>query len=248
MIIQDYLFDGISFTTYKKDDNQKKPLLFFFHGFKSNRTKGIMGRGEVLANLGFYVVAIDAYLHGDRETYAFTQLTHQEQQREMFNIQIQTAKDAKHLYNKYFKDWKDINHDAVYSFGVSMGAGASFYLATIMDELKTMVTIVGSPSYYASYQEKASRFEFKDDLYYKQNLAFYKQMCPLLHYEKLKNKHIFMATGIHDTVVPMKFAHELSKTLKQSTIIFKSYDTAHLSTPEMLSDAYDYLSNHLQNN
>lgn len=233
------VYDGIPFTTYYKDDNKPKSILFFFHGFSSNREIGIMGRGEILANLGFYVIAIDAYLHGERETAFFQKLNYQEKHKEIINVVIQTANDAKKLYQKYFKPVSN----EVYAYGVSMGAIVAFYLATIMDELKTFASIVGTPSFVEFYEYKQSEYNWALDDYYFTNLKYYEKLDPFINYESLKEKNIFMGVGLHDFVVPLKHSKELASKLRGSNIVYKEYDIGHSSTPKMQDDAYNFLIN-----
>jgi len=243
IIKKQMIFDGIPFSIYYQDDKKPKPLIFFFHGFGSNRITGIGDRGDILASKGFYVIAIDAYLHGEREAEFYSKLSSFDKQKEIINITMRTAKDAKHLYDKYFKNWNDILKYKVYAYGVSMGAAVTFYLGTIMDELKTIVSIVGSPSFYQFYQAKKITYKWEDDYYYNANLNSYKVECPLLNYQRLANKNIFMANGDKDTVVPLKYAKELYKKLSSNNVLFKTYDTAHCSTELMLKEAYQFLLN-----
>ncbi|MDF2700021.1 MAG: hypothetical protein K0Q49_1577 [Haloplasmataceae bacterium] len=244
IIKQDMVLEGIPFTVYYKNDGLPKSIIYFFHGFSGDRNSGIMGRGEDLAKMGYYVVAMDAYLHGDREPVFFDQLSYAEKQRDIVNIQIRTAEDAKHLFDKYFKNWDGINKDKVYAYGVSMGAGVTFYLATIMDELKTFASIVGSPSFYEFYQYKKEQYRFPDDERYYLNLNSYIEKDPLINHERLLGKNIFMGNGSTDTTVPLVYAKELAETLNSPNVFFKIYETGHSSTPQMQEDSYEFLLNH----
>lgn len=51
----------------RRDDNSKKPLVILSHGFtQSKDTYSANGYLKELAELGYYAVAIDNRLHGDR--------------------------------------------------------------------------------------------------------------------------------------------------------------------------------------
>ena len=242
----EYIYDGIPFTLYNCGDDQPKPLLFYFHGFNSDHLLGGIGKVEELARKGFLVIAMDAYLHGGRMPSWFGELSYGDKQKEIVNIQIQTAKDAMHLYDKYFKKDNRISKNGVYAFGVSMGAGICFYLGTIMKEVVAIASIVGSPSFYEFYQEKQVTYGWSKDEYYMANLEYYKSIDPLLNYTKLGDVYIYMGNGAKDTTVPKKFAEELSKKHKQENFIYEVYDCAHTSTPEMLENAYNYLVSKVQ--
>lgn len=237
----EYIYDGIPFATYNYGDGNAKPLLFLFHGFSGDHKTGVMDKGDELAKKGFFVVAMDAYLHGERAPSWFSQLSHGERQKEIVNIQVQTAKDAVHLYNKYFKNDPRVIEGDVYTLGVSMGAGISFYLATIMDEVVAVASIVGSPSFYAFYQEKQITYGWSKDDYYYANLEHYQSIDPLINFEKLEGVYIYMGNGLKDTTVPKKYAEELTTKLDSNYYIYETYDVAHTSTPQMLENAYNYL-------
>lgn len=245
LLIKNQYLDGIPVTTYYFNDNKPKPVIFFFHGFSSNRKDGLMGRGEELAKRGFFVVAMDAFLHGERQPSYFASLSNAEKQQEIVNIQIQTAKDAQMLFEKYFKNNKYVNDKEVYAYGVSMGAGSAFYLGTIMDEVSTIISIVGSPSLYEFYKEKTKTYHWTIDSYYQANLDYYFTIDPLINYNSLASKNIFMGNGSQDTVVPAKFAKELSEKINHPNVVFKLYNTIHSSTPAMLNDAYMFLESKL---
>lgn len=237
------IYDGIPITTYYKNDKKPKKLLYFFHGFAGDRETGIMGRGETLAEMGFFVVAIDAYLHGERQPEFFKNLSYAEKQKEIVNIVMQTAKDAKHLYHKYFKHLEILDSTNIYAYGVSMGAAVTFYLATIMEELTTFASIVGSPSFVEFYEYKQQQYGWIKDEYYYTNLESYKAVDPLLNYELLKDKNIYMGVGTQDTTVPLKYAKALKEKLPNSNIVYSEYNVAHTSTPDMLLESYNFIKN-----
>lgn len=241
---KEFVLEGIPFTTYELNDNKPKPLLFFFHGFGGNRTIGIMGRGEILASKGFYVVAMDSHLHGERQPEFLKKLSSSDRQKDIINMIMQTAKDAKHLYEKYLIHWQELKVEKVYAYGVSMGAAVAFYLGTIMKELKTFACIVGSPSFCDFYLYKKSMYNWEADDYFMINLNSYKEEDPLINCERLKDKNIYMGNGTLDTIVPMRFAKELSEKLKSPNIVFKLFNIDHSSTPEMQEEAYQFLLEH----
>lgn len=232
-------YQGLNYSLYT--DGKQHPLLFFFHGFTSNRHVGIMGRGEVLANLGFTVVAFDAPLHGDRSNDAFSKLSSSEKQKQIIDIVIENAEDAKALYDNHLQFDSLIEQGSVYAFGVSMGAQVSFYLGTIMPLLHTIVTLVGSPSFCDFYEWKRQKYGWPNSEDYQKKQASYRSIDPLIHYKKLNNKNIFMGVGSKDEIVPLEFARRLSQLLSKDKAVFQIYDTAHASTGDMLNDADNFL-------
>lgn len=237
--ISDHLFDGVPCTIYQKEDSKTKPLIYFFHGFTGNKDANIMGRGEVLAELGFCVVAIDAYLHGQRMSILERQRSNIDKYQDIIEIVIHTAQDAKRLFDKYFKYMTNIQPEVYYAYGVSMGSLTAFYLATIDEALKAMVGLVCTPSFVEYYRDKASLYGFNTGFFYERKLAWYQPIDPMNQLDKLKHKRIFMGIGIHDDVVNPKYAKNLHELLPET--ILKSYETGHVSTPEMLEDSYRFL-------
>ncbi len=238
--IQEREYHQLHYSFYT--DNQIHPLLFFFHGFTGNRNSGIMGRGEVLASLGFHVVAFDAPLHGDRATPEFLNLDSANKQKAMMDIIITNADDAKKLYLEHLIHNPLIKKGPIYAFGVSMGAAVAFYLATICDELKTIVTLVGSPSFVEFYAWKKEKYHWESDALFQQRICEYEKYDPLLNHERLATKNIFMGVGLKDETVPLIYAKELKEKLTSNAVVYREYDTAHASTPEMLEDAYTFLA------
>jgi uncharacterized protein len=234
-------YKDIPYTRYERDDHTKKSLLFFFHGFTSNKDEGIMGRGEALAELGYLVIALDAYAHGARIDEAIIGGSASDKYRHLIDIIIHTARDAKDLFMNHLVTTFNITNDTYYAFGVSMGAATALYLGSIDTKLKTIISIVGSPSLYALYLYKQSLFGWENTPSFKEKLAYYQSIDPLIHYETLKDKHIFLGCGKFDEVVPPKFAKALSDTLNQEKTVFKLYEVGHSSTEEMLQDAYNFL-------
>lgn len=237
--INEHLFDGVPLTTYELDNNQVKPLIYFFHGFTGNKDANIMGRGEVLANLGFYVVAIDAYLHGKRMSVLESKRSNVDKYQDIIEIVMHTAKDAKRLFHKYFKYMSTIQKETYHAYGVSMGSLTAFYLGTIDPSLKTIVGIVCTPSFVDYYQDKAKQYHFNEGFFYERKLAYYETIDPMNHIDLLEDKKIFMGIGSKDDVVNPKYAMKLHQLLPKT--ILKSYETNHVSTKEMLEDSYAFL-------
>ncbi|PKK85944.1 MAG: hypothetical protein CVV63_04755 [Tenericutes bacterium HGW-Tenericutes-8] len=239
MNITEHLYDGIPLTIYHNDDNKVKPLIYFFHGFTGNKDANIMGRGEVLANMGFYVVAIDAYLHGKRMSALEKTRSNISKYEDIIEIVMHTAKDAKRLFHKYFKHEPNVIEDRYYLYGVSMGSLTAFYLSTMDHHVKAMVGLVCTPSFVDYYKDKASMYGFNQGFYYERKLSFYAQHDPLIHSDRLNDTKIFMGVGTKDEVVKPIYAERLKAQMPE--VILNHYDTGHISTPEMLKDSYQFL-------
>ena len=239
MVINEYIFDGIPLTTYEQAEGLSKPVIFFFHGFTGDKDKNIMGRGEQLAKMGFYVVAMDAYLHGQRMPALEKHRNNPSKYEDIIEIAIHTAMDAKTLFHKYFKHMTNIETNHYYAYGVSMGSLSAFYLATIDPLLKALVALVPTPSFVEYYKEKAVNYGFNHGFFYEKKIAYYETVDPLLNYSKMQHCNMFLGIGQHDVIVNPKYAIELQSKLDRVTV--QTYDTGHESTPDMLQHSYDFL-------
>lgn len=239
MIIKTKTINEIPIITYRLDNDKKKPLIFFFHGFTGNKDT-LMGRGEKLAELGFYVVALDAHLHGQRMPEWFKEISNETKYQYIIDIVIQTSHDAKYLWENHFKNDDEILNDGFYTYGVSMGAMTSFSLATLTNELKAMVTLVGSPSFTDYYLLRQKTYNWDDEIV-RERLVKYKELDPSTNISKInKDTEIFIALGENDDIVIPKFAIEFYEKRKVNSTL-KMYDTGHVSTPKMLEDGYNFL-------
>lgn len=239
MRVNSFWLDGIPITTYTLNNDNVKPLIYFFHGFSGNKDSNIMGRGEILANMGFYVVAIDAYMHGLRMPESEKLRSNVKRYEDIIEFVLHTAEDAKRLFMKYFKYHKHVISDGYHAYGVSMGSLTAFYLGTIDINLKSIVGLVPTPSFVDYYADKARMYDFDHGTLYQRKMDYYKFLDPIANYMKLESKKIFMGCGIKDEVVLNKYAIKLHDLLPKTTIKF--YNTGHLSTNEMLKDSFDFL-------
>jgi predicted esterase len=246
MIAEDLVLDGIPVTVYQKERVNPERLLFLFHGFACERKGGAAGWAEALTDLGFLVVAPEAYLHGERTPAFLAAWNNSRRQKEIMNIVIRTAREVEHLYHKYFKA-KVANGSPVYSFGVSMGAAIALYLTSTMKEAKTAVSIVGSPSFCAFYECKQQMYGFTADEYFRINLESYRAEDPLLNWERFRGKNLFMSGGTEDTIVPPVYAEELAAKLRGENVVFRYYEIGHAATPKMTEDCLNFLREELAN-
>ncbi len=243
LIIEDKVIGDIPLTIRYKEGEQDRPVIFYFHGFGSNKDSGDQGRGEKLAALGYLVVSMDAYKHGDRSKEWFDALDSSKRQKSIVDITMQTAYDAKDVYD-YVLDNYNVN-DELYAFGVSMGAATTFYLSSITD-VNGMVSMLGSPSFVEFYEYKASQFDWEKDETYSERLERYYDKDPLINHERLSSTNIFMSIGESDTVVPLEYAFDLYLEMDSSNVIYEPYATGHVSTPEMLDDVYLFLMHQIR--
>ncbi len=235
-------YQGVPFSLVYKEKTQDKPIVFFMHGYDSDRFIGPMGRETVLAEMGYTVILMDAFNHGERATEGFDSLSRYQRHLCIVEIVIRTAKDAIEVYEHLCKEKVISQYQKLAAYGVSMGAATAMYLATILPKLEVIVSLVGSPSFVDYYEHKRKEFDIDNTLLHVERTNRYKKIDPILNHRRFYGTKLFMAVGKKDEIVPMKFAKQLSEMI---SCVYKEYDTGHASTPEMLEDGYDFLKKHL---
>lgn len=241
VILENRLIHGIPLlecytvnNSLKEEDIHKKCLIFFNHGFSSFKEEHYSSIIK-LANHGFYVVALDAYLHGERINEPFVSGDYKEQQLKIFDVVRRTSKDIDYLYNHHYNHL--FNDYSV--MGISMGGAIAFYTATISKHIKGIIPVLGTPSFveFAKYKMKVNHLREDEYKEFIEDLTIDDPMIQEDLFEKLK---ILMLTGDRDEVVPDKWAKELYESLTKKTnnnnIKLITYDTEHEVTDKMIKD------------
>ncbi len=97
------------------DDGKEKPLLIIQHGFK-NRKESMVDFSKELAEKGFFVVAPDAYAHGERF----------EKPCSLVEVIVNTSKEYDRIIDDY--NWDErVNNKSIGVVGFSMGGCIAFH-------------------------------------------------------------------------------------------------------------------------
>lgn len=240
--IVDEKYENITYRILYSETTVNKPVIFFFHGFGGNKESSVDDNRLALAKLGYVVLIMDAFEHGERMSEEYKALSNQEKQKLIVDTEIITAHEAIELYDYLVKSNKISGDQKLGVMGVSMGGAIAFYLASIFEKVEVVVSIVGSPSFVKFYEYKQKVYKFAKDDGFKERLNKYKGLDPLINYERLKNKAIYMSVGLKDRIVPMDYAKELSLKLKTT---YQEYDVEHTSTENMLNEVVKFIQNNL---
>ncbi len=235
IIVRKLHLDGIPISIYETQDTTDKPLIFSFHGFDGYKDGDYFKREDDLARLGFIVVGLDSILHGERRIAPFEAKSYEEKMKDINHCICQSAIDAISLYEKYLKYMPRVKPNEVYAIGVSMGGAISIYMSTLYP-LKKAVSIVGSPSMVDFYKMKQKKYGWEEDFYYERNMAYYAQLDPSEHMDKIKCP-LFLTAGIQDEVIPLQLIQSFTK----DNITVKTYDTGHMPNQVQFDDAYHFL-------
>lgn len=239
LLSEDFLYRGIPYTVTQSNVEKQKPLLFFFHGFQSNRKQASMGRVEALALLGYAVVSIDAYNHGERQSRVFQDAPIEQKYAQILEIITHTAQDAMVLVEEVFQHNDAFDTSKIDVYGVSMGGMIGVAFGVLAQTISKMVLLVSSPKLLDYYLERQQTYQFV--LPTKERLDYYRSFDPDTRSKSLKQTKMFFCVGDHDRVVKPLYAETYAREHPELDILYRSYDTSHLSTPTMLSDAIAFL-------
>lgn len=235
ILVKKFTIDGIPLSIYERNTDENKPVIFSFHGFDGYKDGDFFKREDALARLGFIVVGMDSILHGERRIEPFEAMPYSEKMKDIHEVIIQSAMDAKRLYEKYIQYFDRVIPNEVYAMGVSMGGAISIYLSTIFD-LKKAVSIVGSPSMVDFYKYKKKQYGWENDFYYQRNLTYLQAHDPVIHKDKIRCP-LFLTGGRQDDVIPVEMVLKLNSPL----VTIKLYDTPHMPNQQQFDDAYAFL-------
>lgn len=227
---------GVPLIECFSDGYEDKKLIFYCHGYTCKKEDTYESIIE-LAKLGFFVVSIDAVNHGERIEEHYMEMSQEERDLKFFEIIQRTANDIKSLYEHHYKT----QYAELVIMGVSMGGMISYLGATIIDGVKAIVPIIGTPSFVAfakhSMAEAGVDLATQDEAI--QELT---PIDPMNHLKKFENMKILMIGGTQDEVVPCKWNKELYQLLVEHKITKEAlcyeYDAGHDVTLKMKKDIY----------
>jgi len=234
-LIECYTLEAL--TTSKEIQTKEirdKKLLFFNHGFLGSK-ENFYNLIIDLARIGFFVVAPDAYLHGERTEQAFQTASHKDQELRLFEIVHHTGKDLQHLYeNHYAKEFGDYH-----VMGISLGGMVGFYTTTISDDVIGLVSIIGTPNFEAFLNDKGTDLGFSAEEIVNQ-IESVKKEDPIHHIDHFEQIKLLMLIGEQDDIVPNHGCIELQDILIDQGINDKvkllRYDVGHDFNDHMKND------------
>jgi dienelactone hydrolase len=151
--IHSQIIEGIPCLVIRKEIDQPAPLVFFSHGYESDKRDGIR-LGFELAKRGITFVSFDTIWRGDRGTDKldpdmgekasgiYPPETGLDETLAFFQMIRQTGKDVKTLMD-HFREDQRIDPDRIGLSGYSMGGMVAFYCAGFFPELSAVAAIAG---------------------------------------------------------------------------------------------------------
>jgi len=231
-----YTHKGIPVLEYS-DQNSKK-LIVINHGIYGNKDSAIKLVGTTLVKLGYKVVALDAYKHGQRGEKPYVDRSDETLSLlYIFDIVKQTVNDILTLKKDLYNDF-----DSYDVLGISMGGYVTYYLTTQTDQIDTAIPIISSPKFSQdrifdvpkSYQEKYDKEikRLKKDVF---------AMDPSNAVEDMAFKRLIAFNGKIDDVVPPNHTENFIQENPELNIIYETFDTGHQMVPKMQERLKDLL-------
>ncbi|MEJ5202016.1 MAG: YqiA/YcfP family alpha/beta fold hydrolase [Anaerolineales bacterium] len=234
-IIQSETLYGIPTLTIYPKDAENLPVVFYVHGLTSNKRSGIE-LGDMLAEAGICMVAMDAAMHGERlddrirtawekpsseDIYPFE--SGLDRLFLMFQIVEQTARDMETLIHHFSTDPR-MNIHRLGVCGSSMGGFVAFLMAARFEMVQAAVTFISHASFLEHWEnalmEAGSNPKWQKTIQSVEaetlkRTAFIRQLDPL---EKLQTrfapKPLLMIVAGQDTDIPKTYATRLGKVLQ----------------------------------
>jgi len=269
--IEQYKVGEIPILTVRKEGTEGCPLVFFIHGFTSDKREGLP-LGYELAMKGFYFVAFDATLHGERldpqlegvlsgvagniypvdsglDAYCL-----------MHEIIVQTSIEIELLIS-HFENDHHADPNRVGLTGFSMGGFVSFYCAANNPRIQAAAPAAGIPAFSSRWEDvvlEASSYEkwftaMESTTSQTARLTdWMKGIDPFDRLNQFFPKPLLIINGDLDTDSPKKYSVDLYRTLKPvyashpERLRLRIHDgVGHQFTRTMMEDIIDWFDKYL---
>jgi len=241
----------------KKVNEVKKPLVILSHGFngcKENfKEKGYL---QILADMGYYAVALDNRCHGERPGVGLaTTIMNSDGKVNLSALRKaikETADDIKVLIDEFVKD-KEVDQDKIAMMGVSMGGFITFKALAMDARITVGIPIISSP--YWDDMPDGKQFKIENEKL-KMDLKYYCETHqPAVDIDKFFPRAILMQVGNEDKHFEVNKVKEFYQRLKVfyekspeniSLIIYS--DIKHEFTKEMWDESVRWLQVNFKQN
>ncbi len=262
---------GIPVLTLTSDSAERRPVIFFIHGFGGGKEAGL-SLGYQLAQRGFGFISFDAWLHGDRYDPLRERAALPEQGGIypaasgldtfllFYRVIDQCRTDVQTLIEHFADDPRlDVARCGV--TGLSMGGYASYSILANVPHMQAAVPMIGVPSFTRRWHDLLDECAFSNSMWAaaldrvadqtRQNTAFVVTIDPI---EKLKfaaPRALLMMNNDFDSDQPKHYAIECYRELRQSYaarpdhLQLNIYPAGHTVTAQMDRDAVEWFATHL---
>ena len=231
------ILDGVPFLEYYQENIEYRGLIFVQHGYTSNKEFGSDFLALRLARMGYFVVAIDAYKHGERIQEPYTSKDWPKMFYESPYVIRRTAIDINRLFKKRYQK----SYDKYSIVGVSMGAMIAYYLSTKTPHIDKLVPVIGTPDFIDRARYGVEKDGYDSSVYLnKETLSYLSNMNPIEHVDKMKYNMMLIVIGKKDDVVPHQRTLDFFDEYENSKMKLRVFEEGHTVNKEMQLEIFDF--------
>jgi pimeloyl-ACP methyl ester carboxylesterase len=271
LLIDTATIHNIPVLTLMPHDAQRRPVIFFIHGFGGNKETGL-NLGYQLAQRGFAFIGLDAWLHGERYDDLLAQAALPERGAMyppdsgldtfllFYRVIDQCRADVQTLIDHFAADPRcDVNRCGV--TGPSMGGYASFSIFANLPHVQAAVPLIGVPSFTRRWIDLLDECAFSNPAWAaaldrvadqtRSNTAFVKSIDPIEKLKAAAPRALLIMNNDFDSDQPKHYAIDCYRELRssyaacQDRLKINIYPAGHTVTSQMEHDAMEWFVTHL---
>lgn len=229
----------------RPDVKRRLPVVIFAHGATGSK-EGSLGYLHHLADAGFFAVAIDAWLHGQRrDQKLFEKLM--KRWGEFVNVTgRETAADLRALVSRLVRR-PDVDPKRIGLMGSSMGGYIGFVTMVLEPRIRAFACVVSTGNLIALAEHRSTR-KRPLSARVRRELA---EIDLARNVSRVAPRPILLLAGAKDKVIPARFTRMSYRTLlphyrdrsRLRLIVYPKI--AHAFTETMEREAHRWLANHL---
>jgi dienelactone hydrolase len=236
------------------EQEQPLPAVICLHGWSANK-EGMLKHCLRIADAGFFAIAIDARMHGERLDPAFWSKSAENFPHIFFSVVTETAKDLVKVVD-FLEKRPDVDSNRLGFMGISMGAFISLIATQLEKRVKAVASILGA----GDFQLFGEKIGSQKVLPFDQQLINYpdeetkrliKKYDPLNNLKKFPPTALLLIGGSQDPLIPKEGITQLYGELEplyalnSENLNLKMYDVGHAYTEEMETEVIHWLTKYL---
>jgi dienelactone hydrolase len=208
---------------YYKKGNRNMPVVIFMHGMGGSKEQNA-GRLRELAGKGLFVVAIDAYLHGERKVPGiFRPGKGMGDLGEDYSIWVHqssvshTARDVSKIIDA-LSARADVDHSRIGVMGISMGSSTCMVLACKEPRVSVVVGLIGAVDFWYDVTKTppGAAQDAKRKALSPRVRRLVSSIDPLPRKAAIAPKALLLANGARDKGIDIKSVRSFVKGLEPS--------------------------------
>jgi predicted esterase len=234
------------------------PVVFLFHGI--NGSKEVLEPwARDLACMGFYVLAIDQHLHGERTVDGIRDRRNLPSLSEEYSVYVHqsaiahTARDFPVMLG-HLQERKELNIEKLGVAGISMGGSLAMVLAWREKRISTVASLIGACDFWWDVTKipPGSEQETKKKSYGERVRRLVSSIDPWPRLSLIPPKALLITNGRHDRSIDIKSLRRLSREMRKhykaypERFHFKEEDVAHHATDTMKRRANEWFGRFLK--